>query len=128
VAHNYDVILLDSPPALGMISVNVLMAADALLVPSRRACLISPARAILPNGSQLHWPAGCGQELSLDIGSDYVVRSRYESQKQFFEVMRACFGESVFQRVFFHSSAVINSAAQFVTPMNSLSLIGRCWA
>ena len=41
---------------------------------------------------------------------------RYESQKQFCEVMRACFGESVFQRVFFHSSAVINSAAQFVTP------------
>ena len=41
---------------------------------------------------------------------------RYESQKQFFEVMRACFGESVFQRVFFHSSAIINSAAQFNTP------------
>ena len=41
---------------------------------------------------------------------------RYESQKQFFEVMRACFGDSVFQRVFFHSSAVINSAAQFITP------------
>src|SRR5580658_11381234 len=34
VASAYDVILLDSPPALGMISVNVLMAADALLVPS----------------------------------------------------------------------------------------------
>jgi hypothetical protein len=30
--------------------------------------------------------------------------------------MRACFGDSVFQRVFFHSSAVINSAAQFTTP------------
>jgi hypothetical protein len=30
--------------------------------------------------------------------------------------MRACFGDSVFQRVFFHSSAVINSAAQFITP------------
>jgi chromosome partitioning protein len=30
--------------------------------------------------------------------------------------MRACFGDSVFQRVFFHSSAVINSAAQFLTP------------
>jgi chromosome partitioning protein len=41
---------------------------------------------------------------------------RYESQKQFFEVMRACFGDSVFQRVFFHSSAVINAAAQFTTP------------
>jgi chromosome partitioning protein len=34
VADRYDVILVDSPPALGMISINVLMAADALLVPS----------------------------------------------------------------------------------------------
>src|SRR4030065_36569 len=41
---------------------------------------------------------------------------RCESQKQFVEVMRTCFGDSVFQRVFFHSSEVINSAAQFVGP------------
>ena len=34
VADRYDVILVDSPPALGMISINVLLAADALLVPS----------------------------------------------------------------------------------------------
>ena len=30
--------------------------------------------------------------------------------------MRTCFGDSVFRRVFFHSSEVINSAAQFVGP------------
>ena len=30
--------------------------------------------------------------------------------------MRQCFGESVFQRVFFHSSEVINTAVQFNTP------------
>ena len=34
VADRYDLILIDSPPALGMISINVLLAADALLVPS----------------------------------------------------------------------------------------------
>ena len=60
----------------------------------------------------------------IDAGKQYrwisvlttLFDQRYESQKQFFEVMRACFGESVFQRVFFHSSAVINAAAQFTTP------------
>src|SRR5580704_998282 len=31
VADDYDLILVDSPPALGMISINVLLAADALL-------------------------------------------------------------------------------------------------
>src|SRR5580692_10680347 len=34
VSEHYDVVLLDSPPALGMISINVLLAADALLVPT----------------------------------------------------------------------------------------------
>ena len=41
---------------------------------------------------------------------------RYESQKQFYEVMTTCFSDSMFQRVFFHSAEVINSAAQFVGP------------
>ena len=34
VADNYDVILMDPPPALGMISLNVVRAANALLVPT----------------------------------------------------------------------------------------------
>lgn len=33
IAHHYDVILIDPPPALGMISLSVLRAANALLVP-----------------------------------------------------------------------------------------------
>jgi chromosome partitioning protein len=99
VANGYDVILVDSPPALGMISVNVLMAADALLVPSA-------ARMFDFSSTVQFW---------ISVLTTLFDR-RYESQKQFFEVMRACFGDAVFQRVFFHSAAVINSAAQFVTP------------
>jgi chromosome partitioning protein len=34
VSEHYDVILLDSPPSLGLISINVLLAADCLLVPT----------------------------------------------------------------------------------------------
>lgn len=34
VAQNYDVVLLDPPPALGMISLSVLRAANALLIPT----------------------------------------------------------------------------------------------
>jgi chromosome partitioning protein len=121
VAHNYDVILLDSPPALGMISVNVLMAADALLVPS--AARMFDFSSTVQFFRMIHNYIG-----QLDAAKSYrwisvlttLFDRRYESQKQFFEVMRACFGESVFQRVFFHSSAVINSAAQFVTPYEQL--------
>lgn len=117
VADGYDVILLDSPPALGMISVNVLMAADALLVPS--AARMFDFSSTVQFFRMVHNYIG-----QLDPDKTYrwisvlttLFDRRYESQKQFFEVMRACFGESVFQRVYFHSAAVINAAAQFVTP------------
>ena len=117
VAHNYDVILVDSPPALGMISINVLLAADALLVPS--AARMYDFSSTVQFFRMIH-----SYIAQLDPGKSYrwisvlttLFDRRYESQKQFFEVMRACFGDSVFQRVFFHSSAVINSAAQFITP------------
>lgn len=33
VANNYDVVILDPPPALGMVSMSVLLAANALLIP-----------------------------------------------------------------------------------------------
>ena len=117
VTQNYDLILIDSPPALGMISINVLIAADALIVPS--AARMFDFSSTVQFFRMVH--AYIGQ---LDPTKTYrwisVLTSlfdrRYESQKQFFEVMRACFGDSVFQRVFFHSSAVINAAAQFTTP------------
>jgi chromosome partitioning protein len=117
VADHYDVILVDSPPALGMISINVLMAADALLVPC--AAKMFDFSSTVQFFRMVHNYIG-----RLDPEKSYkwisvlttLFDRRYESQKQFVEVMRACFGESVFQRVFFHSSAVINAAAQFVTP------------
>ena len=60
--------------------------------------------------------------LQIDASKEYrwisvlttLFDQRYESQKQFFDVMRTCFGDSVFQRVFFHSSEVLNSAAQYM--------------
>ncbi|MGA8707432.1 MAG: AAA family ATPase [Steroidobacteraceae bacterium] len=121
VADAYDVILVDSPPALGMISVNVLMAADALLVPS--AARMFDFSSTVQFFRMVHNYIG-----QLDPTKTYrwisvlttLFDRRYESQKQFFEVMRACFGDSVLQRVFFHSSAVINSAAQFITPYEQL--------
>ncbi len=117
VADRYDVILLDSPPALGMISINVLLAADALLVPS--AARMFDFSSTVQFFRMVHNYIG-----QLDPDKQYrwisvlttLFDQRYESQKQFFEVMRTCFGDSVFQRVFFHSAEVINSAAQFVGP------------
>jgi len=117
VAEHYDVILLDSPPALGMISINVLMAADALLVPS--AARMFDFSSTVQFFRMIHNYIG-----KIDPNKQYrwisvlttLFDQRYQSQKEFFKVMRTCFGESLFQRVFFHSSEVINSAVQFVGP------------
>ena len=117
VADRYDVILLDSPPALGMISINVLMAADALLVPS--AARMFDFSSTVQFFRMVHNYIG-----KIDPSKQYrwisvlttLFDQRYESQKQFYEVMTTCFSDSMFQRVFFHSAEVINSAAQFVGP------------
>lgn len=115
VSSNYDVILLDSPPALGMISINVLMAADTLLVPSA-------ARMFDFSSTVQFFRMVRNYIRQIDPGKEYrwisvlttLFDQRYESQKQFFDVMRTCFADSVFQRVFFHSSEVLNSAAQYM--------------
>ena len=117
VSDRYDVVLLDSPPALGMISVNVLMAADALLVPS--AARMFDFSSTVQFFRMVHNYIG-----QLDSEKSYkwisvlttLFDRRYQSQKEFFEVMRACFGDSVFQHVFFHASSLINAAAEFLTP------------
>jgi chromosome partitioning protein len=117
VADGYDVILLDSPPALGMISINVLMAADALLVPS--AARMFDFSSTVQFFRMVH-----NYIARIDATKQYrwisvlttLFDQRYESQKQFYEVMGTCFSDSMFKRVFFHSAEVINGAAQFVSP------------
>jgi chromosome partitioning protein len=117
VSDRYDVVLVDSPPGLGMISVNVLMAADALLVPS--AARMFDFSSTVQFFRMVHNYIG---QLDPDKSYNWIsvlttlFDRRYQSQKEFFDVMRACFGDSVFQHVFFHSSSLINAAAEFLTP------------
>lgn len=117
ITKEFDVILLDSPPALGMISLSTLLAADALIVPSAARMfdfsstvqffrmIYTYINTILPDKTY-RW---------ISVLTT-LFDQRYASQRDFVDVMRTCFGDSVFQRVFFHSSEVINAAATFRTP------------
>jgi chromosome partitioning protein len=115
VAEHYDVILLDSPPALGLISINVLLAADALLVPT--APRMYDFTSTVQFFRMVHNYIGL-----IDPGKEYrwisvlttLFDQRLVSHKQFFEVMKACFGDAIFQHVFFQSSEIINSAVQYL--------------
>jgi chromosome partitioning protein len=115
VAEHYDVVLLDSPPALGMISINVLLAADALLVPT--------APRMYDFSSTVQFFRMVHEYISrLDPDKEYrwisvlttLFDQRLVSHKQFFEVMGTCFGDGIFQHVFFQSSEIINSAVQYL--------------
>jgi chromosome partitioning protein len=115
VSANYDLVLLDSPPALGMISINVLLAADALLVPT--------APRMYDFSSTVQFFRMVRDYISqLDPDKEYrwisvlttMFDQRLASHKQFFEVMGTCFGDGIFRHVFFQSSEIINSAVQYL--------------
>jgi chromosome partitioning protein len=115
VSEHYDVILLDSPPALGLISINVVLAADALLVPTapRMHDFTSTVQFFRMVSNYIR---------RIDAAKEYrwisvlttLFDQRLASHKQFFEVMQACFGDGIFQHVFFQSSEIINSAVQYL--------------
>ena len=115
VSEHYDVILLDSPPSLGLISINVLLAADGLLVPTapRMHDFTSTVQFFRMVRNYI------GQ---IDPDKEYrwisvlttLFDQRLASHKQFFEVMQACFGDVILQHVFFQSSEIINSAVQYL--------------
>ncbi len=115
VSQHYDVVLLDSPPALGLISINVLLAADALLVPT--------APRMYDFTSTVQFFRMVRNYIGLiDPGKEYrwisvlttLFDQRLVSHRQFFDVMKACFGDGIFQHVFFSSSEIINSAVQYL--------------
>jgi chromosome partitioning protein len=115
VSQHYDVVLLDSPPALGLISINVLLAADALLVPT--------APRMYDFTSTVQFFRMVRNYISqIDATKEYrwisvlttLFDQRLLSHKQFFEVMQACFGDGILQHVFFQSSEIINSAVQYL--------------
>ncbi|KZN66255.1 AAA family ATPase [Pseudoalteromonas luteoviolacea] len=117
IRDNYDVILVDSPPSLGIISVNVLLAADALLVPC--AC------KMYDFSSTTQFFRMVKDYISkLDPDKAYkfikVVASQYDrrehNQKDFLEVLKGSFGDRMLTTPFLSSSEIAKSAARFETP------------
>lgn len=96
--EEYDVILIDCPPSLGLITLNMFVAADALLIP------LQCEYYALEGLSQLLTTMQRVQEAAnptLDV--DAVLLTMYDSRlnlsRQVAEDARAHFGEKVFQTV-----------------------------
>lgn len=98
VRNDYDYILIDCPPSLGLITINMLVAADALLIP-----LQCEYYALEGLSQLLNTIRRVQQGLSPDLTIDGVLLTMYDARlnlsRQVSEDAREYFGHQVFQTV-----------------------------
>jgi len=124
VASRYDVILIDTPPALGVTALMVLMAADALIIPTtaKMADFASTVQFLRMGREYIS---------RLDPHKEYLWRrvlitqfsrrgkqskETKSLQEQFVEAMQGIFGDAKFQHVVHEAVEVQVAAATFTTP------------
>lgn len=117
VSGSYDIILIDSPPGPGMISLSALIAADGLVVPAppRMAdywSTIQYFRLIYEYLSQVETDK---EFLWLRV-LPTQVHENYASHKRLRNIMNANFKELLIDPPFYHSTQIINSWAKLRTP------------
>lgn len=114
IAHEYDVIILDPPPALGMVSLSVLQAANALVIPMPPSIIDFASTAsflgmLSENMSQLY-----RYGMSPAYGFIQIVLSKADSSvahNQIAEMVNSVFGRIVFDTTI-KSSAEYGNASQ----------------
>lgn len=98
VQHEYDYIIIDSPPALGLITINMLAAGDAVLIP-----LQCEYYALEGLSQLLKTIERVRQSVNPGLAIDGVVLTMFDSRlnlsRQVAEDARAHFGELVFDAI-----------------------------
>ena len=95
VAGQYDYILLDCPPSLGLVTINALVAANELFIPLTAEALPSRGLAKLTNILQM-----VRENLNEDITLSGVIITRWEStnlSKMVEAQLRENFGDTIYQ-------------------------------
>lgn len=136
VKDSYDIIMIDPPPALGMLSLSVLHAANALIVPVRPATI--------DFGSTAHFFTMLREVLEslqkAGLRSEYkfvnlVINDMDEGKsthREIRDMMQSLFGNHVFSTVMKDSAEIDNAGGQFMTvydlnePVTSRSTQKRC--
>lgn len=95
VSGQYDYILLDCPPSLGLVTINALVAAKELFIPLTAEALPSRGLAKLTNILQM-----VRENLNEDITLSGVIITRWEStnlSKMVEAQLRETFGDTIYQ-------------------------------
>ena len=136
IAEHFDVIILDPPPALGTVSLSVMRAANALLVPIPPTVVdFTSTTSFL---AMLHESIGVLEERGLPINLRWMrfVATRADEQKsmqrELLQVMRNLFGESMLRTVLRDSAEIDNASARMMSvyeleqPVTSRETYLRC--
>ncbi|MGH7044226.1 MAG: AAA family ATPase [Acetobacteraceae bacterium] len=136
IAEHFDVIILDPPPALGTVSLSVMRAANALLVPIPPTVVdFTSTTSFL---AMLHESIGVLEERGLPLNLRWIrfLATRADEQKsmqrELLEVMRSLFGESMLRTVVRDSAEIDNASARMMSvyeleqPVTSRETYQRC--
>jgi chromosome partitioning protein len=136
VAEHFDVVILDPPPALGTISLSVMRAANALLIPIPPTVVdFTSTTSFL---AMLYESIGVLEDRGLPINLRWIrfLATRADEQKsmqrELLQIMRNLFGESMLRAVLRDSAEIDNASARMMSvyeleqPVTSRETYLRC--
>jgi chromosome partitioning protein len=136
IAEHFDVIILDPPPALGTISLSVMRAANALLIPIPPTVVdFTSTTSFL---AMLHESIGVLKDHGLPIDLAWIrfLATRADEQKsmqrELLQIMRNLFGETMLRSVLRDSAEIDNASARMMSvyeleqPVTSRETYVRC--
>jgi chromosome partitioning protein len=136
IADHFDVVILDPPPALGTISLSVMRAATALLVPVPPTVIdFASTTSFL---AMLHETMGTLSERGFPVDLNWmrVVATRSDEQKsmqrELLGLLRNLFGDLMLRTVLKDSAEIDNASARMMTvydldqPVTSRETYQRC--
>ena len=136
IAEHFDVVILDPPPALGTISLSVMRAANALLIPVPPTVVdFTSTTSFL---AMLYESIGVLEDRGLPINLRWIrfLATRADEQKsmqrELLQIMRNLFGESMLRAVLRDSAEIDNASARMMSvyeleqPVTSRETYLRC--
>lgn len=136
IAEHFDVIILDPPPALGTVSLSVMRAANALIIPIPPTVVdFSSTTSFL---AMLYESIGVLKERGLPIDLRWIrfLATRADEQKsmqrELLQIMRNLFGENMLRAVLRDSAEIDNASARMMSvyeleqPVTSRETYQRC--
>lgn len=136
IDDHFDIVILDPPPALGTISLSVMRAANALLVPIPPTVI--DFTSTISFFAMLHETMGALEERGLPVELRWmrILAARADEQKsmqrELLGVMRALFGDMLLRTVLKDSAEIDNASARLMTvyeleqPVTSRETHQRC--